>query len=119
MMPVYQNFGPGVTGVGLPLALDYMPNSWITAVVEAVGAIDASIEVTLDQVFDPSGANYIDPVAATWLPLIMGPGVTPLPAFTTDGYWTFPGPWRAIRLNVTTNPTGITFAVAQSVGPRA
>lgn len=117
LMPVYQNFGPGVTGAGTPIALDYLPFSMITAVVEFITPGSVTVEVSMDQIFDADGANYISPAAATWLPVqVTAPVVNP---FVADGYVTFPGPWRAIRANVGTNADGMTFVVAQSTSPRA
>ena len=125
MMPVYQSFGPGIIGAGNPIALDYMPNSWITVTVEPIGTMSGLVQVSLDQFFDQNSPDYISLAAASWFPVAVPAVATaaapyaPMLAQTAAFYLTFPGPWRAIRYLSTVNGTGTVFAVAQSVAPRA
>ena len=123
LMPVTQQFGPGIIGAGNPIALDYLPMSWITVTAFPVSTMSGLVQVTLDNVFDQNDPNYVTVVLANWL-AVAGPAVapapyTPMPAQTTPFYLTFPGPWRAIRWFSTANATGVIFVVAQSTAPRA
>lgn len=117
MMPTTRSYGPGITGAQDPIALDYLPTSWITAAVDPISTLDAVIEVTLDDVFDQSSQGYVDPSVASWFPWV---GAFPLlvPPLTATGYSVGPGPWRAIRLNITTNGTGVLFYVGQATTSR-
>lgn len=112
LMPVTQQFGPGITGVQTPISLDYLPLSWITAVVDPIAVMAVLVEVTLDDVFDQDAKNYVSAATASWMTVVGAPT-------NALGYVTFPGPWRAIRLNIATNDTGVIFTVAQSTAPRA
>jgi hypothetical protein len=112
MMPVTQSFGPGITGAQTPIALDYMPLSKITAAITLQTTGTFLVQVTLDNIFDQDGPNYVVPAVASWFTVAFAPT-------NATGYITFDGPWRAIRLNVSANDTGIIFQVAQAVTPRA
>jgi hypothetical protein len=116
LMPVTQSFGPGIDGAGTPINLDYLPHGYITAAVAPATEtpIDAVVEVTLDNIYDENAPGFVTPAVAFWFPV---------DGFSTpivgQEYMTFPGPWRAIRLNITTNTDGLVFYVAQSTTPRA
>lgn len=105
---VTQNFGPGIVTPGNPISLNYLSLSKITAATNIIGTGSYTVEVTLDEIFNQNSADYVPVAVAGWYP-VAGP-VWPL---TVDGYVTFDGPWRAIRLNPTANSTGIVFQVAQ------
>jgi hypothetical protein len=112
MMPTTRTYTSGMTGAQDPVALDYEPLSKITAVVSPVVGMDVLVEVTLDNVFDPDASDYVAPASARWHTVAFAPT-------NAAGYITFDGPWRAIRLNITTNGNGIIFQVGQAVTPRA
>lgn len=112
LMPVSQSFGPGITGAGTPISLDYLPHGYITAAVTEIGTATFTVQVTLDNIFDATAADYVPVASASWFTVTGAPTAD-------DGYVTFPGPWRAIRINIATNDTGVIFQVAQSTTPRA
>lgn len=114
MLPVTRSYGPGITGAQDPIPLEFQPYSSITAAVDLISTMDVAVEVTLDQVFEPTQNGYVPPASASWYEVTW-----PIAAPTTvRGYVTFPGPWRAIRLNITGNAGGVIFQVAQGSTPR-
>jgi hypothetical protein len=107
MMPVTRTYTG--TGVQVPIALDYMPQSDITAVFDPLAATaTVAVEVSLDDVFDQDAPNYVPVASATWITVPGAPTAA-------KGFATFAGPWRAIRLNITANNGTVKFSVGQAV----
>lgn len=113
MMPSTRTYV--ANGAQVPLSLDYMPTSQITAAITFVTTGSVNVQVTLDNVFDQDDPNYIVAASARWFPV---KGFAANPTVASE-YVTFDGPWRAIRLNVVDFGTGVVFSVAQSTTPRA
>lgn len=111
MKPVTQVHSGATTGAKTPIPLDYLSESGITAAYTEVSptVATATVEVTLDNVFDPDAADYVAPASARWFTL-KGFAATPI---TATEYVTFSGPWRAIRLNIATNDGTVIFQVGQ------
>lgn len=113
--PIYQTIT--ATGNTTPLVVDYLQTPFgITAAVEE-GAGVSAISVTLQYTLD-------DPNDASWTPVWFSAGA----AVTANTVWTFgpnaggansyPGPIRALRLNVATLTGGnLRLAVLQGVSP--
>lgn len=113
MRPVTKTYAGGITTTPQePIALDFEPLSKITVAVTPVSTLSVLVQVTMDNVFDASDADYVAPASARWFT------VTDAPT-TAIGYVTIDGPWRAIRLNLVDSGTGVVFQVGQATTPRA
>lgn len=111
MNVVNKSYGPGITGAQIPVSLNFLSLSKITAALTIIGNAAFTVEVTLDNVFNESAADYVPVGAASWFTVAGAPTAA-------DGYVTFDGPWQAIRLNISVNDTGVIFQVGQGESGR-
>ena len=108
--PSRQNFSAATTTLGPQQAkiLDLLPLTTTTVAVAAVsGTVEYSVEVTLDDIVNPS-------VTPFWFTL------TDFPVGSTaTKYGSFINPWAWIRLNLVSLTGDVSFYVSQSFDTRS